>query len=67
MRTNIEINDQLIKQAMKALGASTKRETVDSALKLAVRIHGQTSIRRLYGKVEWDGDLKQLRAGRDVE
>ena len=41
MRTNIEIDDKLMKQAMKASGARTKRETVAKALELLVRIDGQ--------------------------
>ena len=61
MRTNIEIDDKLMKQAMKASGARTKRETVAKALELLVRIDGQKAIRRLRGKLHWEGDLDAMR------
>ncbi len=64
MRTNIEIDDQLMETAMKRSGAKTKRATVEEALRLLIQIHGQTSIRRLKGKIRWDGDLSRSRAGR---
>ncbi|MGH6855416.1 MAG: type II toxin-antitoxin system VapB family antitoxin [Aestuariivirga sp.] len=61
MRTNIEIDDRLMKQAMRASGAMTKRETVEKALKLLVRIDAQGAIRRLRGKLRWEGDLDAMR------
>jgi len=61
MRTNIEIDDKLMKQAMKASGATTKRETVEKALELLVRIDGQKAIRRLRGKIAWEGDIDAWR------
>ncbi len=61
MRTNIEIDDKLLKQAMKAAGTTTKRETVEKALELLVRIDGQRSIRKLKGKLHWEGDLDAMR------
>lgn len=67
MRTNIEIDDKLMKKAMKASGASTKRAVVEEALQLFVRIRGQERIRELRGKVKWEGDLETMRLGRNVE
>jgi Arc/MetJ family transcription regulator len=64
MRTNIDIDDRLMRQAMRSSGASTKRATVETALRLLVDTYGQTAIRRLKGKVRWDGDLEQSRRGR---
>ena len=64
MRTNIEIDDQLMKKAMRCSGASTKKAAVEAALEMLVRSHSQTSIRRLRGKVEWEGDLEQSRLSR---
>ena len=61
VRTNIEIDDKLMKQAMKASGARTKRETVAKALELLVRIDGQKAIRKLCGKIEWEGDIDAWR------
>jgi Arc/MetJ family transcription regulator len=64
MRTNIEIDDKLLAQAMRGHGAKTKRETVDAALKMLVRIQGQAGIRKLRGKVKWEGNFEQSRVGR---
>jgi Arc/MetJ family transcription regulator len=67
MRTNIEIDDQLMRQAMRSSGATTKRATVEEGLRLLVETYGQTGIRRLRGKVRWDGNLEESRRGRVVE
>jgi Arc/MetJ family transcription regulator len=67
MRTNIEIDDQLMRQAMRATGFRTKRQTVEAGLKLLVQIRQQTAIRRLRGKVQWIGDLNQSRQGRNLK
>jgi Arc/MetJ family transcription regulator len=64
MRTNIDINDNLMRQAMRSSGARTKRAVVEEALRLLVQTKGQTSIRRLRGKVAWEGDLNVSRLGR---
>lgn len=64
MRTNIEIDDHLMRQAMRSSGAPTKRATVEAALRLLVETHGQTAIRRLRGKVRWEGNLEESRRGR---
>ena len=64
MRTNIVIDDQLMRQAMRVTGLRTKRAVVEAGLRLLVDIHGQTSIRRLRGKVAWIGDLNEMREGR---
>jgi Arc/MetJ family transcription regulator len=64
MRTNIVINDQLIEKAMKKTGLKTKRATVEAGLKLLIQIKAQSRMRRLRGKVEWVGDLDEMRAGR---
>jgi Arc/MetJ family transcription regulator len=64
MRTNIEIDDHLMRQAMKSSGADTKRAAVESALRLLIEIHGQSGIRRLRGKVRWEGNLRKSRLGR---
>ena len=61
MRTNIIIDDELMKGALKVSGIKTKREVVEQALRLLVRLSKQEGIRRYRGKLPWDGDL---RAGR---
>ncbi len=63
MRTNIVIDDRLIEQAMKATGLRTKREVVQAGLEMLVQVKAQTSIRRLRGKVRWEGKLDEMRAG----
>jgi Arc/MetJ family transcription regulator len=62
MRTNIDIDDRLMTRAMKAAGKSTKKETVQEALELLIRIRdNQRKMRDLYGKVQWEGDLDAIR------
>jgi len=65
MRTNIDIDDGLMREAMQASRARTKRATVEHALQLLVRTHRQAGIRRLRGKIRWEGDLAESRLGRD--
>jgi Arc/MetJ family transcription regulator len=67
MRTNIEIDDQLMRQAMKSSGANTKRATVEEALRLLIRLRRQTALRRFRGKIKWEGNLNESRLGRTVE
>ncbi|MCW5622547.1 MAG: type II toxin-antitoxin system VapB family antitoxin [Burkholderiales bacterium] len=61
MRTNIDIDDELMAQAMKASGLTTKRETVEAGLRLLVKLKTQERIRRFRGKLRWEGDLDQMR------
>lgn len=64
MRTNIEIDDKLMKDALKATGAKTKREAVELGLKTLVQLRAQEKIRELRGKISWEGDLNVLRTDR---
>ena len=64
MRTNIDIDDRLMREAMRSSGARTKRAVVEAALRLLVQTKGQGSIRRLRGKVAWAGDLDASRLKR---
>ena len=61
MRTNIVIDDKLMKDALQASGAKTKREVVELGLKTLVRISKQEKIRELRGKIQWEGDLNDMR------
>jgi Arc/MetJ family transcription regulator len=65
MRTNIEIDDELIRKAMSLSGLGTKRETVEEALRLLVRLKSQEAIREFRGKLAWEGDLDAMRADND--
>jgi Arc/MetJ family transcription regulator len=67
MRTNIEIDDQLVSRAMRSSGARTKKAVVEAGLRLLVKTHSQTAIRRLRGKVQWQGDLNESRLGRSQD
>ncbi len=64
MRTNIVIDDQLLRAAMRASGLPTKRAVVEEALRVYVQLKGQTGIRQLRGKVKWAGDLHASRLSR---
>jgi Arc/MetJ family transcription regulator len=67
MRTNIVIDDALLKEAMQATGLTTKRAVVEAGLRLLVQIKAQTDIRRLRGKIPWEGNLDEMRLGRIEE
>jgi len=67
MRTNIDIDDDLMRQAMRSSKARTKRALVEEGLRLLIRTRSQASIRRLRGKVRWEGDLQTSRLGRNQE
>ena len=62
MRTNIEIDDQLMADAMRLTGIGTKREVVELALRVLLRIERQKDIRDFRGKFQWEGDLDQMRS-----
>ncbi|ALP54141.1 transcription regulator of the Arc/MetJ class [Candidatus Tenderia electrophaga] len=63
MRTNIVIDDKLMNDALKATGCKTKKEAVEAGLKLLIQKNKQQSIRKLRGKLKWEGDLKEMRGG----
>ncbi len=67
MRTNIVIEDSLIHKAMSASGLATKKAAVEAGLRLLIQVHAQKNIRKLRGKVAWEGDLNSLRTGRVAE
>ena len=64
MRTNIDIDDDLMREAMRATGAATKRAVVEQGLRMLVQVRGQRAIRQLRGRVKWTGDLNASRLGR---
>jgi Arc/MetJ family transcription regulator len=67
MRTNIDIDDDLMRQAMRSSGARTKRAVVEEGLRLLIRTRDQRGVRRLRGKVAWEGDLERSRLGRSTK
>lgn len=64
MRTNIEIDDEILKEVQALTGVKTKREAVDLALRELVARYRRLGLLRLKGKVRWEGDLDLSRAGR---
>ncbi|HEV8146088.1 MAG TPA: type II toxin-antitoxin system VapB family antitoxin [Bryobacteraceae bacterium] len=64
MRTNIVIDDKLMREAIRATGLKTKRETVEQGLRTLLRLSKQSRIRQLRGKLNWQGDLKAMRTDR---
>jgi Arc/MetJ family transcription regulator len=64
MRTNIEIDDDLMRRAMRIAKTRTKRETVEHGLRLLVRLRAQSGLRRLRGRVKWEGNLEESRRAR---
>ena len=64
MRTNIVIDDRLMREDMKASGLPTKRAAVEAGLRLLVQVKAQAGLRRLRGQVQWEGNLAELRASR---
>jgi Arc/MetJ family transcription regulator len=61
MRTNIVIDDKLMTETLRATGLKTKREAVELGLQTLLRLRKQAEIRRLRGKVSWEGDLDAMR------
>jgi Arc/MetJ family transcription regulator len=66
MRTNIEISDELIEEALRISRLKTKRAVVEAGLRILIRLKRQEDILHLAGKVQWDGNLDESRQGRDL-
>jgi Arc/MetJ family transcription regulator len=64
MRTNIEIDDALMAEAQKVSGQATKKQTVEQALRLMIRLRRQQEVGSAFGKYRWHGDLGRSRKGR---
>ena len=64
MRTNIVIDDKLMRDALRASGLKTKREAVEEGLRTLVRLKRQGEIRKFRGKLDWRGDLDDMRTDR---
>ena len=64
MRTNIVIDDKLMREALSATGVKTKREVVELGLRTLLRLKAQYEIRSWRGKLAWQGDLEAMRSDR---
>jgi Arc/MetJ family transcription regulator len=61
MRTNVVLDDALMKVARQISGCKTKKDTIESALRLLIKVKAQSSIKKFKGKLKWEGDLKSMR------
>jgi Arc/MetJ family transcription regulator len=64
MRTNIDIDDELLAEAMRRSGLKTKKAAVEEALRLLIKRHRQRDILELRGKLKWEGNLEKSRLDR---
>ncbi len=64
MRTNVVIDDELMEEAMRATGLTTKKAVIEEALRTLVRLKSQESARSLRGQLHWEGDLDAMRRSR---
>jgi Arc/MetJ family transcription regulator len=67
MRTNIDIDDELMAEALRRSGARTKRAAVEEALRLLIQTRRQGNLRKWRGKVKWEGDLDAMRTDRPAD
>ncbi|MFZ2988039.1 type II toxin-antitoxin system VapB family antitoxin [Ideonella sp.] len=61
MRTSIEIDDQLMQDALRATGAKSKKEVVELGLRTLLELRAQEQARALRGKITWEGELDAMR------
>lgn len=61
MSTNIVIDDKLMADTLKATGLKTKREAVELGWRTLLRLRQQSEIKKLRGKIAWEGDLDAMR------
>jgi Arc/MetJ family transcription regulator len=62
MRTNIDINEDLLGKVLQLSKAKTKKEAIDQALQNYLRVLSQKELLKLKGKVKWEGDLDEMRS-----
>lgn len=61
MRTNIVIDDKLMSVALTTSGLKTKKEAVEEGLRLLVKVKNQSGLKKLKGKLKWEGNLEKMR------
>jgi Arc/MetJ family transcription regulator len=64
MRTNIDIDDDLMREALEVTGLPTKRSVVEEALRRLIMLRRQQDVRALRGRLRWQGDLDEMRRER---
>ena len=63
-RTNIDLNDSLVKEGMRIFKCKTKKELIHLALKELLKTDKRREILKLRGKLKWEGDLEEMRRSR---
>jgi Arc/MetJ family transcription regulator len=66
-RTNVVLDDELVREAMELTGIATKRALLEEALRKLIRLKKQERILDLYGTIDWEGDLAEMRKGRSFD
>jgi Arc/MetJ family transcription regulator len=61
MQIRIDIDDTLLARAMAATGLRTTRQVVEAGLRLLIRRKRQADSRKLFGRIQWEGDLHRER------
>ena len=61
MRTNVVLDDDLIKSALKLSGFKTKKKAIEEGLKLLIQVNRQKTIKDFRGKLKWTGNLNKMR------
>jgi len=61
MRTNIVLDDSIMRTALKTGGFKTKKATIENALRLFIQVKGQQKIKKLKDKIHWEGNLEKMR------
>lgn len=61
LRTNVEIDDKWMSETLKITGLKTKRQVVEQAFGELLRLKKQEGLRKLRGKIDWQGDLEDMR------
>ncbi|MFI5135631.1 MAG: type II toxin-antitoxin system VapB family antitoxin [Chitinophagales bacterium] len=64
MRTNVDIDDELIEKVKKAAKLRTKKEVIHFALNEAIRNLNMKKLAELKGKINWKGDLAEMRTSK---
>jgi Arc/MetJ family transcription regulator len=64
MRTNIALDEALIKKAQELTGIKSKRAVVDEALRMLIQLYEQAEVRALRGQLRWEGDIDAARLAR---
>jgi Arc/MetJ family transcription regulator len=61
MRTNVVLDDDLMRTAMELSGYETKKKAIEEGLKLLIQLNRQSQIKKYRGKLRWTGDLNEMR------